>query len=289
MDVEKYYEAQRANHAHDHLTFEALTRSFLSDMELRKKGGSTGHHVIDKAKECLLPLVKQPHTWITFGDGHFACDAAWLIEHKQDVHATDIQDATLKIAAEHGHIKKYSIENAEKLSLANNSYDWGLCKEAYHHMPRPQIGFHEMLRVCKKGLVLIEPIDIEPLRWWGYLSKMLISLVKKTPDRFETSGNFLYTLSRSEIEKMMLGIGLKHYAFKWQTISYIKDCEYEMYPGPMAKKINLRNRLASLRNRLLGVSAGTGVFIVFKDAESIPKDLESYGYVVTELPSNPYI
>ncbi|WP_158308790.1 methyltransferase domain-containing protein [Desulfocurvibacter africanus] len=74
-------------------------------------------------------------------------------------------------------IPEYSVENAEKLSFANGSYDYLLCKEAFHHFPRPMIALYEMLRVARKGIVLIEPND-------------------NGADGFEECGNYVYSLSR---------------------------------------------------------------------------------------------
>ncbi|MCX7986598.1 MAG: class I SAM-dependent methyltransferase, partial [Bacteroidales bacterium] len=66
---------------------------------------------------------------------------------------------------------KYRKENAEQLSVPDNSYDYVSCREALHHFPRPYLALYEMLRVSKKGIIIIEPIDI--------LAKMPIILFLK--------------------------------------------------------------------------------------------------------------
>lgn len=49
------------------------------------------------------------------------------------------------------------VENAEKLSSPNETLDFVLCKESYHHFTRPMLALYEMLRVATKAVVLIEP------------------------------------------------------------------------------------------------------------------------------------
>lgn len=66
-----------------------------------------------------------------------------------------------KKGKEIGYIYNYSKENLESLSFNNESFDFVLCKESFHHLPRPYIGLYEMLRVSKIGVVLLEPYDRE--------------------------------------------------------------------------------------------------------------------------------
>ena len=53
----------------------------------------------------------------------------------------------------------YSIENIEKLSFKDSSFNLVFVKEALHHVPRPVQGIYEMLRVSKKAIIFIEPAD----------------------------------------------------------------------------------------------------------------------------------
>ena len=49
--------------------------------------------------------------------------------------------------------------NIENLNINSQSYDIVFCKEALHHVARPVLGFYEMLRVCRKAAIIIEPYD----------------------------------------------------------------------------------------------------------------------------------
>jgi len=47
--------------------------------------------------------------------------------------------------------------NAQKMDLEDSSFDIVLVKDGLHHLPRPVQGFHEMLRVARRAVVVIEP------------------------------------------------------------------------------------------------------------------------------------
>lgn len=48
-------------------------------------------------------------------------------------------------------------ENAECLDFDTRSFDLVYCKEGLHHLARPILGLYEMLRVCRRGAIFIEP------------------------------------------------------------------------------------------------------------------------------------
>ena len=109
--------------------------------------------------QCVDPLlIEFPGArWLTVGDGRYGTDAHYLEQHHADAVATDIADGMLQRAKAAGYIKNFQKENAEQLSFEDESFDFVLCKEAYHHFPRPMIALYEMIRVAKRGVVLIEP------------------------------------------------------------------------------------------------------------------------------------
>lgn len=122
----------------------------------------------------LRPLFESGETWLTIGDGRFGTDAHYLLSHGLKAHASDISDTLLKIGYERGFIDSYSAQNAESLTFADESFDYVLIKEAFHHCPRPWIALHEAFRVSRKGVVLIEPND-EPDNPLIYFFKLLLS------------------------------------------------------------------------------------------------------------------
>ena len=116
----------------------------------------------ERMYSCLSPILSSypSSSWLTVGDGRYGTDANYILSKgEKDVLATDISDTYLKIAYEEGFINKYKVENAEQLSFSNDSFDFVLCKESYHHFPRPMVALYEMIRVARKGVILIEPQD----------------------------------------------------------------------------------------------------------------------------------
>ncbi len=105
-------------------------------------------------------LITEPQSkWLTVGDGRYGKDAKYITEKGGDALATDISKHLLKEAKDLGYITKYKVENAESLTFHDLTFDYVLCKESYHHFPRPMLALYEMLRVAKSGVLLIEPND----------------------------------------------------------------------------------------------------------------------------------
>ena len=53
----------------------------------------------------------------------------------------------------------YTKVNAECTDIPSKSYELVLCKEGIHHLPRPILGFYEMLRITNNAVIIIEPSD----------------------------------------------------------------------------------------------------------------------------------
>ena len=117
--------------------------------------------------------------WLTVGDGRFGSDAMKLIEYgATNVLCTDLDDYLIKYSAKKKEINNYKKENAENLTFSDNEFDFVLCKESYHHFPRPMLALTEMFRVAKIGVILIEPRDY-------YIDRPLFSFVNKTVNLFK--------------------------------------------------------------------------------------------------------
>jgi SAM-dependent methyltransferase len=224
--------------------------------------------------------------------------------------ATDISDAALIIGAEKGFINEYHKENAEHLSFSDKEYDYSLCKEALHHFPRPYAAIYEMLRVSKKGIILIEPCDmyifstsrqiifrwlVEKLIPIPFFRKILGDVKRHT---YEDAGNYVYKISRREIEKVALGLNLRYVAYKDFNLSAeINDANGKSDPeertGPnapaynrMKKKIKIFEMLAKLK-----LSQPTNICaIIFTSVPSqeVIESLRKDSYDFIELPPNPY-
>ena len=250
---------------------------------------------------CPLVVTNPDNTWLTVGDGRYGNDAKNLLEMgAKSVHATDISDKLLVEGAKMNVIQSFSQENAEALSFDNDSYDYVFCKEAFHHFPRPFIALDEMFRVARKGVVLIEPRDMNIDRAPFFFGEQLIRLVSGKKFRkhaFETVGNYLYYLSEKELEKFMLGMHHVHVATNSVNDVYFKGIEFVSQP-PVGKrdkyltvKFKAKTFLLNMMEKLKMRKGNILIAILFKrEPESdLTERLTAGGFHYRVLPKNPYL
>jgi len=245
--------------------------------------------------ERILPLIQSfpDATWLTIGDGHFGSDAYFLLTHGAKAIPFNISDSTLKIALERGNIPEYKIENAENMLSSDNEFDFILCKESYHHFPRPILAFYEMLRAASRAVILIEPIE-GPNRLMDWLKSTAIKNFLRGDQTalFEPTGNILYRVSIREIEKIMIGLNGSLIAVRFFNT---------FYHPKLASQKNGRTVGAILTKLaiyfqdvlcFLGLmNFGLATIIVFKSSVSpeIKKTLIKNGFRLIHLPKNPYL
>jgi ubiquinone/menaquinone biosynthesis C-methylase UbiE len=230
--------------------------------------------------------------WMTIGDGRYGSDAAYLHAHGVDVIATSLTDERLQYAQEHGLIPAYRTENAERISMPDNACDFVLCKESYHHLPRPPIALYEMLRVSRVAVVLIEPMD-DPKLLDG-LKRALKMLIRGVGEQaFEPSGNFLYRLNLRELEKLMTAAGGEVLAFKGINDFYhdrFAQCAAnEFNLGAMATRFGIWVQNMLTRVRLLGIGLGCAVLFKGSISPEVRRALKTAGFQIIDLPRNPYL
>lgn len=164
----------------------------------------------------VLSGLKQ-YSWLTIGDG--AGTDAWRLLQAgfAQVWATDLDDTVLRQTRDSGRIANYSIENAEALSFADNSFDFILCKEALHHMSRPYAAIYEFFRVARYAVVVIEPQD----HWIDWPCR-----TDATSPNYEAVGNFVYEFSGRELEKIAYAMNITGVATRHLVDIYIIGCEF---------------------------------------------------------------
>jgi len=146
------------------------------------------------------------------------------------------------------------------------------------------VALYEMLRVASKGVVLIEPQDL-------YIDKPTFPSPRKAA--YETDGNFVYTLSRSELEKVALGINLPALTFKNMIDLYEDGLSFEIAVDANPKFVNFKERLNNLLDQAHRgeVKHNMLMAMVFKEmpSNSTIEGLQKNNWDFVKLERNPFI
>jgi ubiquinone/menaquinone biosynthesis C-methylase UbiE len=145
-----------------------------------------------------------------------------------DVTVSDISSNSLKIANMLSPSLKTVLLNAEEMDLKDASYDLVIVQDGLHHLPRPVLGFTEMLRVASKGVIVIEPYD---------------SLVgNQFGTEWETEGdfvNFVFRWNRKILTQVTKSYLLKNY----RSIKVFRLWDHNVVIRKMVKKFPLAFQL----------------------------------------------
>lgn len=168
-----------------------------------------------------LPLMKLKRlfenyprsTILTLGDGKGGKDGRFFQEFGHSGTVSDVATDVLAEAKNRGIIDNYLNINAESIELPNNSYDFCVCKEMLHHLPRPYLALYEMLRVAKKGVILIEPHNMN-----SNISRDRIAVAD-----YEESGNYLYRFSVNELSMIARAYGIEAVGYNFGRVPEQKN------------------------------------------------------------------
>ena len=110
---------------------------------------------------------------------------------------------------------------------------------------------------------------------------------------YEEVGNFVYTISEREIEKIALGLNYDLVAFKGLNDDYIAGVETEKLAdkGPLFQKISKSIEKEDRKEKAGKRSWGIFTAVIFKEMpnENCIKDMEKAGFKITKLMKNPYL
>lgn len=276
-------------------------QKLISDSWLTKQSLGDWRHA--RMYSLINPLIKgyEDKSWVTIGDGRYGTDANFLITSGIiKVHATDFYGDLLKIASSKGFIKNYSEENAEALSFKDESFDYVYCKEALHHFPRPFMALNEMIRVSKLAVILTEPRDkeIDKTFFTPIFNLLKLSFFKKNDvHKFESVGNYVYSISERELEKFILGMHYNLIAFRGCNDAYEPGIELVPFSSNKIShsfiklKLKIKIKVLDILQYLKITKSGMIIAIIFKEipSENVLQNLKDCGYEVKHLPKNPYL
>lgn len=252
----------------------------------------------------LNPFLKHvpSASWLTVGDGRFGTSATYILRHGGKALASDLSTNLLEVAKKEKMITDFAYANAEKLPFSDEQFDFSYCKQAYHHFPRPIMAVYEMLRVSKQAVMFTEPHDFTPLP----VTRSVLQKTKHTiktlagknnphhdTGNYESIGNYVYSISVREFEKIALGLGLPAIAYKKFDDVYLTGVEKEMFNenAPLYKKIKATIASRKIKN-LSGISSPNTVqMIIFKilPSNELSKSLREQGFNIVNFSPNPYI
>jgi len=287
-----------------HVSHERQIINLISEKDKRlftlKNKDCVAYYLNIRTLEILNPLLNKKNTWLTIGD-YNGFEAKYFKEHGQSVIASDISDVILKEAKAENLIDEYRKENVEYLNLDEDSIDYVSCREAFHHFPRAYLGIYEMIRVAKKAIILIEPLDILSKSPFFLLIKnlcdlinpLLINKIWKNRFSWETVGNYVFKISEREIEKIAMGIGLSCLAFKEINVLLKIKGNTQLVPmdHKLLKNIKIKLGFMNILSKLRIIPYNTLCSIVFKEMpdKELLKNLKENGYKIIKLPQNPYL
>jgi len=284
------HESSYKMHEVEELQMAAITPSIISQPESIDR--LRHQRMLDALTTKLIPIFPEA-SWLTIGDGRCGSDSIYLkYAGAKHIHTSSITDLSFKTAQQNGWIETYSAENAENLSFNDNSFDFVLCKESYHHFPRPAIGFYEMLRVSRIGVVLIEPnlAGFSPLKFMKTIFKKITS--RSVFSEYEPSGNYIFRLDPKQLYHMARAMNLPAMATAFHNDFYhprlFKSAVRTRLETIIFKiGIGIQNSLCFLR---LLAPGGVSCVVFKKSLTDIEiNQMKRSGINVTALIRNPYI
>lgn len=153
------------------------------------------HYAMLSSSDGLLNHLT-PSSILTVGD-NLARDAGYFKTQfpNSKCIASDLHAEGITQAATEGKVDEVISADVESLPFNDDAIDIVLAKEAFHHWPRPMLGFYEMVRVAKKAVLLIEPYDV------SHGSILPMPQKGSFVDDYESVGNYKYQISLREIMK----------------------------------------------------------------------------------------
>ena len=210
---------------------------------------------------------------------------------KQVMELSGLKNVVISNVGYHDGVKEFApfnwiYQDAENLTLADNSFDYVVVNAGLHHCASPHRAMCEMLRVAKKGILVSEASD----NWFVRLSVALgfTSDFESEPALLSggTHGgyrntelpNYIYRWTEREVEK-----AVRSYLPQWQhSVRYIYGYRIPTERFTMSTSttkrlvVTLVSRLVWLLERVMPKQGNHFAFVVSKQGELQPwlKDID---------------
>lgn len=250
---------------------------------------SVAYLVMAQQMEKLLPVLEHfpAASWLTVGDGRHAFEARFLMKHGAGrVLPSNYDPTLLREAQRQGHITDYAEEDLEQLSFADGSFDFICCKDTLHHLLRPYRGLYEMLRVAREGVFLIEPFD------HSFAASAMYHTRPESPyhDFEEEAGNYVYSFSERELEKLCVSHGWRCLAAR--GVNVIQEHGIDN-ASTDPRDLRLQRARVERSEHLAAKGKGgwvnqASLLLRQRPSAALRAALEGAGYQVLDLPCNPH-
>src|SRR5688500_15923809 len=133
---------------------------------------------------------------------------------------TDLSENAVTIAKASFPGTEGQVEDAEKLSFSDDSFDYAVIAHGLHHLPRPILGLYELMRVAKEGVIVIERND-------SWLTRVATALVLAT--EVEECGNYVYRLSKHDVARIANSLFVRFEVDRFFAIHRIAKTQAEFF------------------------------------------------------------
>ena len=216
---EDIYKVEKIGRFNFHITKDKLIR-YLRDRRLQK----ALDYLKGNYKEQVLEWNVLTVCGGVGGEGIF-----FLRSGFKDVTVSDFSANSLLIAKEFDKELKTIQLNAEVVDLPDNSYDLVVVQDGLHHLPRPALGFTEMLRVARKAIIVVEPYN-----------SVVGKLVGTEWEVQDDAVNYVYRWDKKMVEQTVKSYLLQSHG----PIKVFRFWDHNMVVGKLAKLFPEKMRLA---------------------------------------------
>jgi SAM-dependent methyltransferase len=169
----------------------------------------------------------------------------------------------------------WSLQDAENLRFEDGAFDFVVVHQGLHHCHSPHRGLLEMYRVARRGVLAFEPRDTRLVRLGvklGFGQEYEIAAV--TENKLQAGGvgnsatpNFIYRWTEREIEKTI------------RTFYPAGRADVRYFSALRVPK----ERMRSMKNRLVAGSLGALLPVVRVFAALFPKQSNCFAFAITKV------